>query len=67
LAGVAIGFAGSLGATPLLSNFLYGVKAHDPMTLALVSLFLIGVTVLATYIPAVRATKVDPMVTLRHE
>ena len=65
--GVAIGLAGSFGATPLLSKFLYGVKAHDPMTLALVSLFLVAVTVLATYLPAVRATKVDPMVTLRHE
>jgi len=67
LAGVAIGFAGSLGATPLLSNLLYGVKAHDPLTLTLVSLFLVGITILATYILAFRATKVDPMVTLRNE
>jgi len=67
LAGVAIGLAGSFGATPLLSDFLYGVKAHDPLTLTLVSLFLIGITILATFIPAFRATKVDPMVTLRHE
>jgi putative ABC transport system permease protein len=66
-AGVAIGLAGSFGATPLLSKFLYGVKAHDPLTLTLVSLFLVGITILATYIPAFRATKVDPMVTLRHE
>ena len=67
LTGVAIGLAGSFGATPVLSNFLYGVKAHDPLTLTLVSLFLVGITILATYIPAFRATKVDPMVTLRHE
>jgi putative ABC transport system permease protein len=67
LTGVAIGLAGSFGATPVLSNFLYGVKAHDPLTLVLVSLFLVGITILATYIPAFRATKVDPMVTLRHE
>ena len=67
LAGVSIGLAGSFGATPLLSNFLYGVKPHDPLTLMLVSLFLVGITILATYIPAFRATKVDPMVTLRHE
>jgi putative ABC transport system permease protein len=67
LTGVAIGLAGSFGATPILSSFLYGVKAHDPLTLTLVSLFLVGITILATYIPAFRATKVDPMVTLRHE
>jgi putative ABC transport system permease protein len=67
LTGVAIGLAGSFGATPVLSNFLYGVEAHDPLTLTLVSLFLVGITILATYIPAFRATKVDPMVTLRHE
>jgi putative ABC transport system permease protein len=67
VAGVAIGLAGSFGATPVLSNFLYGVQPHDPLTLTLVSLFLVGITILATYIPAFRATKVDPMVTLRHE
>jgi ABC-type lipoprotein release transport system permease subunit len=70
LAGVAVGLAGSFGATPLLSNLLYGVKAHDPLTLTLVSLFRVGITILATlatYIPVFRATKVDPMVTLRHE
>jgi putative ABC transport system permease protein len=67
LAGVVIGLAASFGATPLISSFLYGVKAHDPLTLVLVSLFLISVTVPATCIPAHRATKVDPMVTLRHE
>lgn len=67
LGGVAIGLAASFAATPLIANFLYGVRAHDPMTLAAVSVFLIGITILATYIPARRATKVDPMVTLRHE
>jgi ABC-type antimicrobial peptide transport system permease subunit len=67
LAGIAAGLAASFGATPLLSSFLYGVEPHDPLTLALVSFFLIGITILATYLPAFRATKVDPMVTLRHE
>jgi putative ABC transport system permease protein len=67
LIGVAIGLVASLGATPLIANFLYGVKAHDPLTLAVVSLLLIGITILATYIPARRATQVDPMVTLRYE
>ena len=67
LIGVAIGLAASFEATPVIASFLYGVKPHDPLTLALVSLFLISVTVVATYIPACRATTVDPMVTLRHE
>ncbi len=67
LTGVAIGLAGSFGATPVLSSFLYGVKAHDPLTLTLVSLFLVAITIAATYFPAFRATKVDPMETLRHE
>ena len=67
VSGIVIGLAGSFGATPVLSSFLYGVKAHDPLTLAFVSLFLIGITILATWIPALRAMKVDPMVTLRHD
>jgi putative ABC transport system permease protein len=65
--GVGIGLAASFGSTPLISSFLYGVKPHDPLTLILVSAFLIAVTILATYIPARRAMRVDPMVTLRHE
>jgi putative ABC transport system permease protein len=59
--------AGSVAVTPVLGSFLYGVKPHDLPTLTLVTLFLIGITMLATYIPARRATKVDPMLTLRHE
>jgi putative ABC transport system permease protein len=65
--GIAIGLAASFTATPLIASFLYGVKPHDPVTLALVSLFLIGIAMLATYIPSRQATKVDPMVALRHE
>jgi putative ABC transport system permease protein len=65
--GVAIGLAGSLVATPVLSTLLYGVTARDPLTLVFVSLLLIGVGMLATYIPALRATRVDPIVSLRAE
>ena len=65
--GVMIGLVGSLGATPLLAHFLYGVRPHDPLTLTGGALFLIAITLLAIYLPARRATKVDPMVTLRHE
>jgi putative ABC transport system permease protein len=67
LIGVAIGVAGSLAATPLLAKFLYGVKAHDMLTLVLVSSLLMAVTFVASYVPARHATKIDPMRTLRHE
>lgn len=67
LIGVVIGLAGSFAATPLLANFLYGVKAHDLLTLVLVSSVLIAVTFFASYVPARSATKIDPMRTLRHE
>jgi ABC-type antimicrobial peptide transport system permease subunit len=67
LIGVAIGLAGSFAATPLLADFLYGIKAHDVMTLALVSSILVAVAFLASYIPARHATRIDPMRTLRHE
>jgi len=67
LIGVVIGVAGSLAATPLLAEFLYGVKAHDMLTIALVSSLLMAVTFVASYVPARHATKIDPMQTLRHE
>jgi putative ABC transport system permease protein len=67
LLGVAIGAAASFLATPLLTMYLYGVKPHDALTLTLVSILLVAVTVLASYAPARRAAKIDPMETLRHE
>jgi predicted permease len=67
LIGIAIGIVGALGLTRFLSSFLYGVKPTDPLTFIAVSLILIAVAVLASYIPARRATKVNPMVALRHE
>jgi putative ABC transport system permease protein len=67
LVGVMIGIAGSFVATPLLAKFLYGVKAHDLLTLVLVSLLLVVVTSVASYVPARNATKIDPMQALRHE
>jgi putative ABC transport system permease protein len=67
LLGLGIGIVCAFGATRFLSSLLYGIKPADPFTFVAVSLILIGVAMLASYIPALRATRVDPMVALRYE
>ena len=67
LGGAAAGLAGALPLAHLMSSLLYGVRPADPLTFAVVSALLIAVAVLASYIPARRAAKVDPMVALRYE
>lgn len=67
LVGVAIGITGSMGLTRLLSGLLYRVGPNDPGVLGLVASLLAGIALLAAYLPARRATRVDPMVALRHE
>ncbi len=65
--GLLIGIATSLVATRALNSLLYGIRSTDPLTFIVISLLLAAVAVIASYLPARRATKVDPMVALRYE
>ena len=65
--GAAAGLAGAVGLTRLMTKLLYQIQPGDPLTFVLVTLAILSVTALACYIPAVRASKVDPLISLRYE
>jgi ABC-type antimicrobial peptide transport system permease subunit len=67
LIGIACGAALAVALTRLITRLLFGVSPADPITFAAVAFLLLGITLLACYLPARRATRVDPMIALRHE
>ena len=66
-AGVALGIAGALSLRSVTADFLYGVAPHDPASFAAMSILVAAVSLLASYLPARRASRVDPMIALRSE
>jgi putative ABC transport system permease protein len=67
LIGGSIGIIGCAGVSWVLSSMLFGISARDPIAFIAVPAFLLGIALLASYIPARRATKVNPVVALRYE
>jgi putative ABC transport system permease protein len=67
LVGVVIGLAGAFGLTRLIATQLFSVRATDPATFATVTVVLVAVAIAATLVPALRATRIDPLTALRED
>jgi ABC-type antimicrobial peptide transport system permease subunit len=67
IAGLVIGLVAAFGLTRLMTALLFGVSSTDPLVFMAIPLLLAGVAFMASFIPALRATKIDPMIALRYE
>ena len=67
LLGLGLGLAGAFALSRFLAAFLYGVKATDPATYAAIAVFVLGATMAACLLPALRAARIDPLRVMRHE
>jgi ABC-type antimicrobial peptide transport system permease subunit len=67
IVGVALGLAAAVGVTRVLTKFLFGVEPTDPLTFAIVTAALVATAFAAAFVPARRASRVDPLVAIRHE
>ena len=67
IAGIALGILGALGLTRVMTSLLYEVDAADPLTFVAIAVLLTGVALAASFVPAFRATRVDPLTALRYE